>query len=593
MIRLFQIRGSVFPRALSVALPCGCAAAFLRWLIDEGTVNLPPPHSVLNQTAAWTSFSGLVGFLVVFRTSQSYTRFWSGCTSTHQMRAEWFDACSQIVSFCKVSKASTEVISNFQGKLVRLFSMLHAAALAELEEINHDVNFLEDIQAFNYKLIDPAGFDEATLRALKNSASKVELLFNWIQLLLIESMDVGILVIAPPILSRSFQGLSNGMVAFFDALKLTYSPFPFPYAQTCDLLLVIHWIVAPFVITQWVSHFSWAMLFVTIQVFILWSLNFIACEIENPFGSDANDLDGFGMQEEMNSHLLLLLSNASQRLPQLSPSALTSAQMQLTDMACTDSLIDVWCDLMDSAETVPDPIRKGHAYSRASVSQLKVYPAPSAARLSRSDSRSIPGSPTVRLRRMSAFPKINGSTLSPRSPRSPRAHQASADGSSPPPGMQPSIPEDRGGSRHSLASLKLDLGGRSPREASEPTQSRPPRNWHPAREARQEPRGDSSEEPQGDGQGLLRDEDRPSEGSSLQPTRNRCLSGEHRLSGLKMTGGGPVDGLTLPSSWRQDRDADSPVPSVPRVPSAPPNGSVPQARRPLAAEGGPPATDVF
>jgi len=35
-----------------------------------------------------------------------------------------------------------------------------------------------------------------------------------------------------------------------------------------------------------------AFIFVALQVFILWALNFIAIEIENPFGTDANDIDG-------------------------------------------------------------------------------------------------------------------------------------------------------------------------------------------------------------------------------------------------------------------------------------------------------------
>ena len=34
-----------------------------------------------------------------------------------------------------------------------------------------------------------------------------------------------------------------------------------------------------------------------LQVFILWSLNAIALEIENPFGFDANDIDAQAMQE--------------------------------------------------------------------------------------------------------------------------------------------------------------------------------------------------------------------------------------------------------------------------------------------------------
>merc|ERR1712232_1044141 len=119
-------------------------------------------------------------------------------------------------------------------------------------------------------------------------------------------------------------------------MKLAFVPFPFPYAQTCDCLLTFHWICVPFVTCQWVSHSFWAFLFVFIQVFILWSLNFIAVEIENPFGTDANDLDGRTMQEEMNHQLLVLLDPSTIRTPKLSATAV------MTDDP-TDTLGEVQC----------------------------------------------------------------------------------------------------------------------------------------------------------------------------------------------------------------------------------------------------------
>ena len=56
----------------------------------------------------------------------------------------------------------------------------------------------------------------------------------WMQTLMVEHHVNGVLSIPAPILSRSFQELSNGMVAFHDAIKLSCIPFPFPYAQTRD-----------------------------------------------------------------------------------------------------------------------------------------------------------------------------------------------------------------------------------------------------------------------------------------------------------------------------------------------------------------------
>jgi hypothetical protein len=234
------------------------------------------------------------------------------------MRAEWFNACISLVAYCKHSDASDETVAAFRNTLVRLMSMLNACALAELEEINCHPEAVEDITAFDFDLIDPLGIDMRSLVSLKDSDSKVELLFFWIQALLVENIRTGVLSIPAPILSRTFHQLGNGWIAFNDAIKVSYIAFPFPYAQTCEVVLALHWAVVPFVVVHWVTHPAWAFVFALIQVFILWALNFIAVEIENPFGKDANDLDGQHMQDEFNRHLMLLLQKETLRVPQLS-----------------------------------------------------------------------------------------------------------------------------------------------------------------------------------------------------------------------------------------------------------------------------------
>lgn len=310
--------------------------------------NLEGEDSVTRDNAVWSGFTFLVGFLIVFRTSQSYSRFWDGCTSTHHMRAEWFDGCSSLVAFCRHSKVDKELVGAFQNTLVRLFSMLHASALGEIEDSCNDE--FESVEAFKFELIDVEGIDEESLKAVKDSHAKVELIFQWIQQLIVENISTGVLSIPPPILSRSFQEIANGMVAFHDAMKISYIPFPFPYAQTCDFLLLLHWFIGPFVVSQWVTEWWWGFVFSFTQIFILWALNFIAVELENPFGMDANDIDGREMQLEMNEHLLLLMRPSTRRTPQLSAKV---QDLSLPDTHCVreqikhKSFCDVWHHMED------------------------------------------------------------------------------------------------------------------------------------------------------------------------------------------------------------------------------------------------------
>eukprot|EP00927_Polykrikos_kofoidii_P013231 TRINITY_DN1575_c0_g1_i2.p1 TRINITY_DN1575_c0_g1~~TRINITY_DN1575_c0_g1_i2.p1 ORF type:complete len:558 (+),score=68.77 TRINITY_DN1575_c0_g1_i2:78-1676(+) len=323
------MRGSVFPSAVRVATPCAlvtCALVHLAHHSTHESVALfrntfGQNEAVLNDNASFTGFSFLVGFLVVFRTSQSYERFWSGCTLTAKMGAEWFDACSSAIAFSRKSNTQADLCpatAEFQNTLVRLFSMLHAAALADLEDYHGDLN---EVHAFAYELIDPMGIDDRSLEYLLRTDCKVELIFQWIQQLLVDSAANGVLGAPPPIISRVFQELANGMVMFQESLRIAAVPFPFPYAQTCDVLLILHWVIVPFVTCQWVQKVIWAGVFCFIQVFVLWSLNYIAIELENPFGFDANDLDGCELHMDMNSQLLMLCKPPTRRIPELSKTA--------------------------------------------------------------------------------------------------------------------------------------------------------------------------------------------------------------------------------------------------------------------------------
>jgi len=313
---LFHLNGSVFPFATKVALPC----ALVAFLFKYGEVHEWPvltdilSHTEMDATV-YNAFSTLLGILVVFRTGQAYDRFWDGSTLTHQMRGDWFDAASSIISFTRTSKADAKKLWEFRQIVVRLFSMLHALSLAELED---DDDEDDDRWAYRLRLIDGTGIDVKSLKALKKAECKVELVFHWIQSIVVCSIDCGIMSAPSPILTRAYSELASGMVKFHDCLKIARISVPFPYSQATLMLLVIHWIVTPFVMVLGTQTPAISCVITFITVFILWSLHSIAIELENPFGADANDLDVHDMQHDMNNRLLLLLDPISAQLPCLS-----------------------------------------------------------------------------------------------------------------------------------------------------------------------------------------------------------------------------------------------------------------------------------
>lgn len=60
---------------------------------------------------------------------------------------------------------------------------------------------------------------------------------------------------------------------------------------------------------------GWTFSFAFFSVMFLWCLNAVACELENPFGDDANDINAHDCQEAINRQLLLLLRPGSRCIP--------------------------------------------------------------------------------------------------------------------------------------------------------------------------------------------------------------------------------------------------------------------------------------
>mmetsp|Transcript_27758 Transcript_27758/g.61276 ORF Transcript_27758/g.61276 Transcript_27758/m.61276 type:complete len:540 (+) Transcript_27758:49-1668(+) len=323
LLKLFTLRGSVFVPAFIAAFPPTVLAAALKYASMNYVGFEVPEVGEISKSGAWSGFSFLVGFLIVFRTSQAYERFWEGCTTATLMRARWFSACSSLIAFCKDSSAPLRDVERFQGTLIRLFSMLHAASLAAVEDANLDEHHADSVEAYKFELIDAQGIDVDSLITMKDETHKVELIFQWIQALVVENQKNGVLSISPPILARPFQEMGEGICAFHDALKVSETPFPFPYAQTCDLLLLVHGSLVGFVVYPWVTHPAWAAILTFVQVFILWALDFIAVELENPYGLDANDLDGRWEQQRLNERLKMLVRASTARTPQLSDSSVS------------------------------------------------------------------------------------------------------------------------------------------------------------------------------------------------------------------------------------------------------------------------------
>lgn len=301
-----QRKGSVFPKALVWALPCAIAAALLHAQLHDRRDEVQRYVGI--GTAATTVFGGfnfILGFLVVFRSQQAYNRWWEGGTLLQQLRGEWFNSFSCLVAFSNNAPEKREDVAKFQQQLVRLFSLLYGCALRQVSHMKHN----------NFELINLEGFDEDSLSFLETCPDKCEVALQWIQRLIVESNEKEMLKIAPPILSRVFNELGNGIVNLNNARKIKDFLIPFPLAQMIMVMLLFHTAFTPLVCAATVETTTWAAMLTFVVVFSYWSVLYIALELEMPFGDDPNDLPLREMAVDLNMSLCKMLEPYASRVP--------------------------------------------------------------------------------------------------------------------------------------------------------------------------------------------------------------------------------------------------------------------------------------
>eukprot|EP00929_Paragymnodinium_shiwhaense_P049408 TRINITY_DN2491_c1_g5_i1.p1 TRINITY_DN2491_c1_g5~~TRINITY_DN2491_c1_g5_i1.p1 ORF type:complete len:560 (-),score=74.21 TRINITY_DN2491_c1_g5_i1:244-1923(-) len=312
---VFSTRGSsVYLRALSWAVPASIFSLIVV-LVDEALPDMRSESGIFatDKSQLWSAATVTLFFLLGFRANAAYRRFWEGTSLLHQMRGEWFDAVSCLVTFTRPAlTVHYEKVHDFRHTMVRLMSLCHGSALEEISGLDRG----------NLVTIDTLGLDNNTLKYLNACAeehnfNRVEVLLHMMQTSIVKALDDGVITAAPPILSRVFQTLSRGFVNLLNCKKITDTRFPFPYAQLISTLLTVHMICTPIIMSALFEAEAryWAPLFTFVPVYGMHFINFISIELENPFGDDDNDLPLDHFQSEMNNCLIMLLQDQADLIP--------------------------------------------------------------------------------------------------------------------------------------------------------------------------------------------------------------------------------------------------------------------------------------
>mmetsp|Transcript_15546 Transcript_15546/g.36622 ORF Transcript_15546/g.36622 Transcript_15546/m.36622 type:complete len:464 (-) Transcript_15546:373-1764(-) len=319
---MFGYRGSVLPVSLRISLPFAVISLFLKYLEVWGVLDLSI-LDFLNTGEIYGGFTFVLGFTLVFRTSQSYTRYWAAATAVHEMGSEWSDSCASLIAFASCSKAPAEDIQRYMHLTVRLFSVLHAMAMEEIAELKME----------NFRVIDALGLVKEDLESIHGNdtsdnanrighAIKTTTVLCWLKKHIVVSQAAGIIAVPPPILTRVFHELSMGLVEYHKAQQVVIWPFPYPYAQLNTFLIWIFLFVSPLVICTWQTSPWIIACFTLLTACSMVGLDCIAAEIEAPFGPDQNDLPCNEMMDDYNTLLLAQLNPTSWAVPKMNEDAL-------------------------------------------------------------------------------------------------------------------------------------------------------------------------------------------------------------------------------------------------------------------------------
>jgi len=96
--------------------------------------------------------------------------------------------------------------------------------------------------------------------------------------------------VPPPVYSRIFQELSTGMLAFNQASKLKEVQMPFSYVQFNAVLNMLFIVAAPIGVSCFTKQVWFSVVSSMVIVGAFTALFILANEMEDPFGSDENDM---------------------------------------------------------------------------------------------------------------------------------------------------------------------------------------------------------------------------------------------------------------------------------------------------------------
>jgi len=154
------------------------------------------------------------------------------------------------------------------------------------------------------------GLSKAELALLAAAPCPVLATAQRIQRAIITRQSAGGIAAPPPIVSRVFQEISNGLLAYNNATKMKEVPVPFEYVQLNAYLLNCSALLCPVAISAFTNSLALALFATFVIVGAFYSIFIVANDMEDPFGNQINDMPMLAYHEEFCASVYAMLTHA-------------------------------------------------------------------------------------------------------------------------------------------------------------------------------------------------------------------------------------------------------------------------------------------
>jgi ion channel-forming bestrophin family protein len=258
---VLTLRGSVAPRLVGRVGLAVALSTVAVWAHGHSDVAIPPlAHSLIGVA---------LGLLLVFRTNASYGRYVEARELLGRVNNTSRDLARQVATYVEPHAERAVLYRDVHRYLVAFFQLL-VQSLRDEDQLDALADQLEPHER----------------EALRPIRARGVVLARWLGSRIHAVHRQGKLRTSP---LRAMDGNLGILVAALGGCeRIRRTPVPFAYAQHIKVFLVLFCYTVPFAMVETLEGYT--PLAAAILAFALFGIDEIGVEIENPFGTDPNDL---------------------------------------------------------------------------------------------------------------------------------------------------------------------------------------------------------------------------------------------------------------------------------------------------------------